>query len=336
MNFKKILLGSAVFASTFGLIACGGDSSSSADDPQPNSVPSQGDPVVLPEQSAINPIMFSSVGTSLSISALPKSSTVSISGIIQLNMEGITLDPSFSPEAVPKIDSVRFFVVDDKTINQSVTVPLDGVVFPTELIPLSGKTFETAELNGCGNFHLQIVVYSSTQEPNVKTVIYTSVFGDDPEEITSGSFVREQNQCEADLPPSSSSTEPAVCTEVTAHEITLSTSLGSDQHALNFETGLADNPHITISFEDGVAYATPAAGVTLFEDNYSQTNGLLPDKVPLCLEDFKASVRQFKDELANGTWVIVTTADGKQYPFMAGKTMTESGSKGSIKITYYK
>ena len=83
------------------------------------------------------------------------------------------------------------------------------------------------------------------------------------------------------------------CTQATAHEVKLSNSLGSDQSAINFETGFSENPHLIITFQNEAAYATAGAGVTIVEDNYTQVNGMLPVG-PVCLESFQPSVKALR------------------------------------------
>ena len=118
---------------------------------------------------------------------------------------------------------------------------------------------------------------------------------------------------------------------------TLSNAESAGKTALNFETGTADNPHVTLKFTDGLAYLTPAAGASIYEDN-AQISGLLPDKNPVCKEDFARGGAQYTEELMSGLWIDVVAADGKMYPIMVQKVMKEAGSKtkGTIYLVYFR
>ena len=334
MNFKKILLSSAIAVSTFGLVACGGDSSSNADPTPTSSESKPGEVIKLPEASSLNPVVFGSIGLTQMSGAVAGSQKIALSGLIKLDPDFENTEVPYTAFAETHIDSVKFAVghnVNGQIIQEAVTIP---VSVTSDRISLSGNSFETSELSACGSFSLYITVYSSTTEEGLQTSTYVSVFGDEPDEMTAGSFIRAETECQAAPIVSSSSEVVQTCTQAVAHEIKLSNSLGSDQYAVNFATGTADAPHITITFKDGGAYATAGAGVTLVEDNYTQVNGLLPTG-PVCLESFQPSSNAIEGELANGTWIDAVDATGKVYPFMVGKTMMESDSKGYIIITYF-
>ncbi len=341
MNFKKILLGSAIFATTFGFIACGGDSSSGTEeDPIPVGPDVKpGDKIVLPEASSLNPIEFTGISLTPMASGTAGTQKIVISGLIKLiqdfdpNQAGATFDPA---TVNTQIDSVKFAVArSDDQLKQDISVPVD--VAP-ERVSFSGNSFETSQLNGCGQFTLYVFVYSSTRDGiGTKPATYTTLFGDEPAELTAGTFTRAESECAAPV-ASSSSVAPvsSACTQVTANELQLSNSLGSSQVAINFTTGLADNPHVTVEFKDGVAMFTAGAGVTVVEDNYTQTTGLLPQG-PVCRESFSPSATQAAGvELASGTWIDITGPDGILYPVMIKKTMMENDTKGTLTLYYFK
>lgn len=340
MNFKKILLGSAICASSFGLVACGGDSSSSGPDDNPTPQSSSSGPIIpIPEASAINPIVFSGFSTLVTTGGVTaNSSTVSVSGLVKLDLDNIAIDERFSPDATTFIDSIQVYIVDEKSAQQNAGISFAGS-FPTDKISLSGQSFDTSILNGCGSFHLLVFVYSSTKDvdPSVAPANYISVFGDEPQEITDGTFVRDASQCQAPVQSSSSVPEgPKACTPVAPVPVTLSNKVVGDQDGLNFADGSAVNPDIKLSFADGEPVLTPSAGVSFVEET-KQTSFKLPDATQqICLEDFSGS-RAYTDETVfNGLWLIVTAADGKTYPMMVGSVMNESKTKGTLEITYYK
>ena len=65
MNFKQMLLGSALAVTTFGLVACGGDSGSNADPTPPPSSASQGEPYVPPQNTEYDVIAVNGVGSNV-------------------------------------------------------------------------------------------------------------------------------------------------------------------------------------------------------------------------------------------------------------------------------
>ena len=330
MNFKKILLGSALAATTFGFFACGGGDSGVETPVNPSNPDAK--VIELPKASALSPVIFENL--KITVMSGTKGMQGSLSGMIKL-------DDMFNDTSVPytekvdvKIDSVGFAVakvIAGNAFQEKVSINLDGVVFPAERISLSQKYFEFADLSDCGDFKLFIFVYSSSKEEGLQTSLYTSV-------DTTLTFTRPEQECQAQLPPSSSSPVVTPCSPVTAHPITLSNSLGTGQTALNFETGTAENPHVTLKIVDKLAYLTPAAGVTIYEDN-AQTTGLeaevQPGQTQICREDFRKSNFKYDEELSSGLWLDVIGADGKVYPILVKKFMSESATKGTLDIIYY-
>ena len=326
MNFKKILLGSAIAVASLGFTACGGDSGS--DDPVgPTS--SSGEIIKPPKQSDLSPVVFSGIG--ITVMSGQRGMQGSLSGIIKLDPDFMDTSEPYTADVDVKIDSVRFAVgkVDGANAYQEpVNINLDGVVFPTEQVFFSQKYLEFADLSSCGTFKLFIFVYSSSKETGVETSYYTSVYD-------SLTFTRPETECQAPSSAVESSSSVAVCTPVTAHEDTLSNSMGTSKSAINFETGLADNPHISIKFADNAATIVPAAGVVVHED-VKQTTGLVPTAPQICKEDFASANPVFNEELTSGLWLDVVAADGKVFPMMIRKTMFESATKGTISIVYFK
>lgn len=332
MNFKKIILGSAIAAASFGLVACGDDGSSGSKTPTGPDAPTG--PEIKPiEQSSLVPVLFS--GISMQPMAGDNGMRGSLSGMVKLDPDFVNPDVPYTPDAVTMIDSVNFKVgriVDGKAYQENITINLDGVVFPAERVSFAQKFFEYSQLSGCGDFRLYVYVYSSTKEEGQQTSKYTNA-------DTSLTFSRPQTDCEVAPPPSSSSEVVAQCTPVTATPVTLSNSMGTSQSAINFATGLADNPHISIKFANNAAMIVPGAGVTVYEDN-AQTTGLEAQpkagQTQICREDFAKSNYQFDEELTSGLWLDVVTAEGTIYPVMVKKAMFESATKGSVDIVYYK
>ena len=176
-----------------------------------------------------------------------------------------------------------------------------------------------------------IYVYPYSKQSKAGRSEIFKVYSDSP-------IVEEPTQSQEQSSSSYSTSSETLCDPVTAHSVSLSNSMGTSQSAINFETGLADNPHITIKFANNMATIVPGAGVTVYEDN-SQTTGLDAEpkagQTQICREDFVKSNFQLEDELTSGLWIDVVTADGKMYPVMIKKAMFESATKGMVDIVYY-
>ncbi len=335
MNFKKILFSLTAVATLFSFTACGG--SEGGDNPVgPGSSSSK--PVELPKESTLNPVQFTEI--TVTVMSGMNGMQGSLSGMVKIDPDFVSSEGAFLGDTnqVTRIDSIRFAVGKpmggDKFSQEPITINLDGQVFPAERVSLSQKNFDFANLSSCGEFKLFIIVHSSTvhtADPKVKPIVYTNTY-------SNLSFTRNESECKAPEPESSSASEPEVCTPVTANEVELSNTTGSAQSAINFETGLADNPHVTLHISGREASLVPGAGVSVFEDN-SQTTGLQPEIAnpgqPVCLEKFKASSRTYDEELTSGLWLEVS-ANGKMYPVMIKKPMFESNTKGSVTLVYYK
>lgn len=327
MNFKKILMFSAVAAASYGLFACDSDKESISAPLGGDGKPQ--DPIDIPKESALSPIIVN--GLKVTVMSGTNGMRGSLGGVIKLDPEFIDNSEPYTANVKTTIDSVRFDVgknVNGTPYKEKVNINLDGVVFPTEMVSFSQKYLEFSELSGCGEFQLYISIFASNKEEGLKTSKYTTV-------IDTLKFVRPEAECKAPEPIESSSSAAATCTPVTAVEDTLSNSLGTSKSAINFATGLADNPHITLKFANQAATIVPGAGVTVYEEN-GQTTGLLPTKTPLCREDFKKSNFQFNEELTSGLWLAIVAADGTLYPMMVRKAMFESATKGTISIVYYR
>ena len=188
-----------------------------------------------------------------------------------------------------------------------------------------------AELGVVAASDAYIYVYPYSKQSKAGRSEIFKIYSDSP-------IVEEPTQSQEQSSSSYSSSSETLCDPVTAHSVSLSNSMGTSQSAINFETGLADNPHITIKFANNMATIVPGAGVTVYEDN-SQTTGLDAEpkagQTQICREDFVKSNFQLEDELTSGLWIDVVTADGKMYPVMIKKAMFESATKGMVDIVYY-
>jgi len=323
MKFNKVIFGTAVAMSAFGLLACSDDSSSNASSGDQPSAPEYKPPV----STATSPIVFNGIKVATVQNAGVLSG--SVSGAINLNPDFVETAQPYTAESFTQIEGVSFAVgknENGKILQQDIAIDL-GVVFPSQQgISFSQKTLPYSQLSGCGEFQLYVVATASMNEVGLPSTPYTSV-----DTVT---FVRPESDCAAPVVESSSAAAPAACTQIQATPIKLSNSLGTDQYALNMETGLAENPDITIKFVNGDATIVPSPGVTVVEEDNTQAAGQLP-AAPVCLENFKKSSFSVT-ELNQNLWVVVTTAAGKDYPMMIGKIMKESATKGYVEVTYYK
>ena len=326
MNFKKILIGSAIAAASYGLFACGEDNES-VNGPVDKDGNKQKE-LDIPKESDLSPVIVN--GLKITVMSGTNGMRGSLGGVIKLDPDFVDESEPYTANVKTSIDSVKFDVgrtVDGKVYREPVNINLDGVVFPAEMVSFTQKYLEFSELSSCGEFQLYISIFASNKEEGLKTSKYTTV-------IDTLKFTRPESECQTQQQPESSSSAVAVCTPVTAHEDTLSNSLGTSKTSINFETGLADNPHISVTFAGNEVTLVPGAGVTVYEES-NQITGLSPTKDPICLEDFKKSFA-FNDVLSSGLWLNVFTADGKHYPMMVRKAMFESATKGTLSFIYYK
>lgn len=193
MNFKQLLLGSALAVTTFGLVACGGDSGSNADPTPTPSSSSQGKPYTPPEDTKFDVI---SVGA---FSANPVGSSVFIQGSFTLK-----LDTNASKKAEDIVfDKISFKVINDTKGTESpvqVIYQTAALILPTQGVINVGALQANVNLSDpafgdeCGSFHVDITVNATDGEKNfLKTA--------------KAEFQRPTSYCQA-LIPSSSSVAP--------------------------------------------------------------------------------------------------------------------------------
>ena len=157
MNFKKILLTSAFAVSTFGLVACGGDSTNTVEPPTPSSA-SAGDPYSQPQDTEYDVIGMSGFEQRLS------GESVYFTGSFSLKQDtsaDINLDDFVFTD-------LNFTVVnDDKKTVSAVKVTYNKPEFPS---PNTINIFNTkahvdftdpAFGSECGKFHVDITAKAS-------------------------------------------------------------------------------------------------------------------------------------------------------------------------------
>lgn len=193
MNFKQILLGSAVAVFTFGLVACGGDSGSNADPTPTPSSASQGEPYKPPQNTEFDVIGVNGIGSNVVGEA------VFLTGSFSLK-----LDTNASKNADQIVfNKISFQVVNDTkgTISgvpvvyntAAIAFPFQGVINVASLqanVSLTDPAFGSE----CGSFHVDISVNATDGEKNFPMT-------------ASATFTRPESYCQA-LIPSSSSAAP--------------------------------------------------------------------------------------------------------------------------------
>ena len=219
-------------------------------------------------------------------------------------------------------EGVRKVNLLDHTIDDAV---IDGEACNEYSIKLD------AELGVVAADDAYIYVYPYSKQSKAGRSEIFKVYSDSP-------IVKEPTQSQEQSSSSYSSSSETLCDPVTAHLVSLSNNMSTSQTAINFETGLADNPHVTLKIMNEEAFFIPGEGVTIYEDN-SQVTGLEPEpmagQTQICREGFTKSVRTYDEELISGLWLDVVDDTGKIYPVMIKKAMFESSTKGLVDIVYY-
>ena len=327
-KFAKTLLVGSIFAlGSIGVIACGGDSSSSAEDDVNSSA--SGEPLILSSVSEVSPLAEGSSITANVASDGNNGYYMTLQGSLTINNED---SPVAEPEGYEgedrvyyTIDSLQFNVGDKDGNRVSLPVLLKpGASFGKDHISLI-SVIDDIPLNqdaACGdNFTLFVTVFMSGDEPDTEQFAYTA---------------RLQTNFTVPCKVIESSSAAAVCTEMEmVGPVVLSNKLGNSQNAINFSTGTADAPDVTMTFEGGEAIFTASAGVTIAEEK-NMESGVTPEGT-VCMENFAEAYNGQKNPmpLEQMAWYLVTTSTGT-YPVMINKWVTQSDIKGDVTITYYK
>lgn len=327
MNFKKILLGSAIFAAGFGIMACGDDSSSGSDENGSSEEVQKADPIELPKASEASPIEFVNL-TGTTMSGENDTQELSVSGGINLDFFFEDEKVEYGGDAEMLIDSVNFIVGwnDAGVVRQTkVTIDDSDLNLPQEKIIFSQKKFSYTQLDtNYGDYRLYLVVYSHTSQDGLPTTIYTSI-------DSSITFTYER-------PVEIASSAAAACVEMEPTILSLSNETAVSAKTLNFASGGESPADITLQFEDGVPQLKAGEGVELWETDYGTglESGILPS-APVCTSIFKTaagSKQSLIEEVLDGSWYIAKVKN-VEYPFMVSKIRKLDG-KGSLTITFYK
>jgi hypothetical protein len=320
---KSLLLGSIFALGSLGLTACGGDSSSNAGE---ESSSSGAEELILSSVSEESPLAAAS---NIDANALPDGNGgyyLSLKGNIATNSDEFETEGYDGDDRVYyKIDSLKFDVGDKNGNRVALPVRLKpGASLGKESIFLA-SVIDDIPLDQdavCGDaFTLYVTIYMSGDEPDTEKFAYTARLQTN---FTVPCKVIE-----------SSSSGPEVCTELEPVEITMSNTTGNDVPALNFSTGTAENPDVTLSIVDRVPYFQASAGVKITMEG-SQETGVIP-QAPICLEKFTKAYNGEANpmELEDMAWYLVETPAGT-YPFMRGSFMAQEDTKGTLTITYLK
>ena len=327
-QFVKSILACSVFAlGSVALTACGGDSSSSADEGDSSS---SAEPLVLSSVSETSPL---DTASNVVAKANPDGNGgfyLSLTGFIKTDSESFP-DPEGYDGEDPIyyiIDNLQFDVGDKDGNRVSLPVALKpGASLGKENINLISVIDEIPldQDATCGDFTLYITVFMSGDTEDTKQFAYTArVNGDEGIKFNLPCKVIE------------SSSAAATCTEMEkVGPVTLSNKLGSSQDAINFATGTADGPDVTMTIEDGTPFFTASAGVEIVREG-SQETGVIPEG-QVCMESFSEAYNG-KDnhmELEQMGWYLIKTASGT-YAVMIDSFMKQDEAKGDLTIVYFK
>lgn len=324
MKFAKKLFLYSVFAlGTIGLTACGDDSSSNADE---GGSSSSAEPLVLSSVSETSPL---DKGSKISAEAQADGKggyILSLSGIIKTDNDDFETEGYEGDDRVYyNIDNLQFDIGDKDGNRVSLPVNLKpGASLGKESINLISVIDEIPldQEATCGDkFTLYVTIFMSGDEEDTKQFAYTARLSD---EFSIPCKVIE------------SSSAAATCTEMEkVGPVTLSNKLGDSQFAINFSTGAADNPDVTMVIEDGTPFFDAGAGVEIVREG-SQESGVIPEG-QVCMEGFSEAYNG-KDnhmELEQMGWYLIKAASGT-YAVMIDSFMRQDESKGDLTIVYFK
>ena len=196
MNFKKLWLALSAMA-TFGLVACGSESSSSGPE-NGDSSSSSAEQIVLPESNGDSLITVSNFSASYSTST-----TVKFTGAVAAVL---SVDTSMV------IDSVQFKLGNESGYASSSDFSFTQI---TESVPMLSigsvlnPSLDVSSMAECGSFTVYLIVYGHNNDLKLVTTASTT-------------FDRSVGQCSVE--ESSSSAEASEDPALTAWEVTLSTS----------------------------------------------------------------------------------------------------------------
>ena len=325
MKFAKKLFLYSVFAlGTIGLTACGGDSSSSADEGDSSS---SAEPLVLSSVSETSPLDKGSK-INVEVQADGKGGyMLSLSGIIKTDSE-LFPDPEGYDGVDPvyyNIDNLQFDVGDKDGNRVSLPVALKpGASLGKESINLISVIDEIPldQDATCGDkFTLYVTIFMSGDTEDTKQYAYTA---------------RLNAEFSVPCKVIESSSAAATCTEMEkVGPVTLSNKLGDSQFAINFSTGTADNPDVTMVIEDGTPFFDAGAGVEIVREG-SQETGVIPSG-QVCMEGFSEAYNG-KDnhmELEQMGWYLIKTASGT-YAVMIDSFMRQDETRGDLTIISFK
>ena len=324
---KTLLMGSIFALGSIGLTACGDDSSSNAKGGDSSSSGAQ--PLILSSVSETSPLDKGSNVIAMATADGQGGYDLSLNGTLKTDNDEFDTDGYDGEDRVYyNIDSLQFDIGDKDGNRVNLLVPINSAVFGNNAdrginlgTAVNGEIKLDQDAIGCGEFTLYVTIFMSGDAEDTKQFAYTARLE-----------TKFQLQCKV----IESSSSAATCTEMeAAGDVTLSNIHGTDQFALNFSTGTADNPDITMSIVDRIPYFTASAGVRIIQEG-SQKSGVIP-QAPICLENFTEAYNgeQNPMELEDMAWYLVITPTGT-YPFMRGAFMAQDDTKGKVTITYYK
>ena len=346
---KKLFMGSVFAISTFGLIACGSDSSSSSE-PDPNE---PGAPVEVPTQQDANITLSSElVGEGLLTNSRLSGDDMRFKGRFGLD---ITQDSSENDINI-QFTNIEYKVLDTENRNVAVAIDANPITFPTPNdIDLNSMNSAGVKVNmtdagftACGNYKLMVTV---TANNGVKDFQSTVVI---PFEREAAEYCRDQNP-EPPPQPQVQEIPMKFC------EVTVSTNLNpgldfasctpvpapaTTADIIFSKAGTRDNPEITATSGNGTQFAPISNGDLLPSDDDYEVNmwpeDMNPDRVPATayVSDFKykALGATLSDmiENSNQIYVAATTAYNKDtgagfYAFAI--TDPSQGNNGDYTLT---
>lgn len=184
---------------TFGLVACGSDSSSSSPDAGENSSSSAAEQIVLPESNGDSLITVSNFKSSYA-SATTVKFTGAVAAVLSIDTSTV-------------IDSVQFKLGNESGYTSSSDFSFTQITEPVSMLSIGSvlnPSLDVSSMAECGTFTVYLIVYGHNNDLKLVTTASTT-------------FDRSAGQCTVE--ESSSSAEVSEDPTLTPWEVTLSTTV---------------------------------------------------------------------------------------------------------------
>ena len=272
---KKLFMGSVFAISTFGLIACGSDSSSSSE-PDPNE---PGAPVEVPTQQDANITLSSELkGEGLLTNSRLSGDDMRFKGRFGLD---ISQDSSENDVNI-QFTNIEFRVLDTENRNVAVTITYNTVTPTQNDIDLNSNNSAGVKVNmtdpgftACGKYNLMVTVTANNTVKDFQSTVLI------PFERDATEYCRDQNQDPGQQQPVKQEIPMSFCEVVVSTNMNPGLDLASctavpapatTADIIFSKAGTRDNPEITATSGNGTQFAPISNGDLLPSDDDYEVN----------------------------------------------------------------